>query len=64
DVSITHVPDYNTSVLSYPGDDKSKTSCSCYPIAFITSSTSTIDEAIIDALKQIKAEQEAQNEAE
>ncbi|MBQ9758771.1 MAG: hypothetical protein IJW12_03260, partial [Opitutales bacterium] len=47
DVSITHVPDYNTSVLSYPGDDKSKTSCSCYPIAFITSSTSTIDEAII-----------------
>ena len=64
DVSITHVPDYNTSVLSYPGDDKSKTSCSCYPIAFITSSTSTIDEAIIDDLKRIKAEKEAQNEAE
>lgn len=66
-VKIARIPEYRTSVLCFPSEDTNTVQvwCSDTPIAFLTSSLGGIskDKAIIAALKQIKAEQEAQDEA-
>lgn len=63
-VKIARIPEYRTSVLCFPSEDVDtvQTWCSDTPIAFLTSSLGVIskDKAIIDALKKIKAEQEAE----
>lgn len=59
---ITGVYDYRTTVLVSANDNASGVYTHRQHIAFFTSSSDTGDELIIDALKQIKAEQEASNE--
>ena len=63
-VKIARIAEYRTSVLCFPSENTNTVQvwCSDTPIAFLTSSLGSIskDKAIIDALKQIKAEQEAE----
>lgn len=61
-VKIARIAEYRTSVLCFPSEDTDTVQvwCSDTPIAFLTSSLDGVskNKAIIDALKQIQAEQE------
>jgi hypothetical protein len=61
---ITDVYDYRTTVLVSANDNSSMVDSNRQHISFFTSASDSDDELIIAALKQIKAEQEASNEAE
>lgn len=60
DAKIQLIPDFATSVLCYPSDNGKSVYPHGSPIALLT--PSYVDEKIIAALKQIKAEQEASND--
>lgn len=61
-VKICRIPEYLTSVLCFVGDAGKHVLSSTGSITFLTGSDIHADKAVVAALKQIKAEQEASND--
>ena len=61
-VKICRIPEYLTSVLCFVGDAGKHVLSSTGSITFLTGSDIPADKAVVAALKQIKAEQEASND--